>query len=156
MINPLVYHDKDIDSTWEWDSETKTKAQGLLHSLKSISFISSFISVKNILEILKPLAVKLQKKDQDVVEAYNLIDSAISNVMHLRQSIDTEFHDWFVQIEELANEVGGEVCVPKIAGRQTQSKLWYKFYDSRTLLSCEYSPTFFRSCSARNYYAISL
>ena len=52
----------DLERTWPWDAEIKVRAQGLLHSLKSSQNIVAFIVAKNVLEFLKPLAVKLQKK----------------------------------------------------------------------------------------------
>jgi len=49
-----------------WDRETETKAQGLLANLQTFGFIFTFLVTKNSLETLKPIAAKLQKKDQDV------------------------------------------------------------------------------------------
>ena len=46
---------------------------GLSSVMKSSSL--AFITVKNILEIIKPLTVKLQKRDVDIVGAIGLIDN---------------------------------------------------------------------------------
>ena len=46
-----------------WDREMWVKAQGLLSVMKSLSFLVAFITVKNVLEIMQPLTVKLQKRD---------------------------------------------------------------------------------------------
>ena len=61
IINPSVYLDKNLDQNWDWDSDSKVKAQGLLHSLKSTQNIVSFLVAKNALELIRPIAVKLQK-----------------------------------------------------------------------------------------------
>ena len=68
IINPSVYPNKNLDQNWDWDSDSKVKAQGLLHSLKSTQNIVAFLVAKNVLELIRPIAVKLQKKDQDIVE----------------------------------------------------------------------------------------
>ena len=52
--------------SFTWDRETKTKAQGLMANLKTFGFMFTFLITKNSLGTLKTIAVKLQKKDQDV------------------------------------------------------------------------------------------
>lgn len=67
--------------SFTWDRETKTKAQGLLANLKTFGFISTFLITKNSLGTLKPIAAKLQKKDQNVFLAYSMIDDTIKAVV---------------------------------------------------------------------------
>ena len=75
IINSSAYPDKNLDQYWEsWDSDSKVKAQGLLHSLKSTQNIVAFLVAKNALELIRPIAIKLQKKDQDIVAASNMIE----------------------------------------------------------------------------------
>ena len=51
IINPSAsYPDKNLDQNWDWDSDSKVKAQGLLHSLKSSQNIVAFLVAKNALE----------------------------------------------------------------------------------------------------------
>ena len=71
IITPSDYPDflKDGES-WNWDRETKTKAQGLKSSLSSFQTIAVFITTKNILDEVRSLASKLQKRDKDVVDYY--------------------------------------------------------------------------------------
>ena len=40
----------------------------------------TFLIAKNVLEKVKPIAVKLQKRDIDIVEAHNMIDYTVSDV----------------------------------------------------------------------------
>ena len=83
--------------------------------MKSAQHIIAFLVAKNGLEQVKPIAAKLQKKDQDIVHAYNMIDSTIDNVKELRKNIKD---DWFVDATRIANEIGSEISLPRIAGRQ--------------------------------------
>ena len=64
-----------------WDRAKRgVKAQGLLSVMKSSSFLVAFITVKNGLEIIKTLTVKLQKRDIDIVSAFGLIDNTKEEV----------------------------------------------------------------------------
>ena len=117
IINP-VYPDKNLDQNWDWDSDSKVKAQGLLHSLKSTQNIVVFLVAKNALELIRPIAVKLQKKDQDIVATSNVIDETISNIKDLRGNFEMEFCDWFSDVKRIVEVVGSEISVPRIAGKQ--------------------------------------
>ncbi|CAG2252153.1 unnamed protein product [Mytilus edulis] len=104
---------------WEWDRETRTKAQGLLHTMESSMFIVAFGTVKNCLEVIKPAAVKLQKREQDIYSAYQYIDNAKTTISQYRKDIDDLFRTWFKDAEALAALVGTEITKPRITGRQT-------------------------------------
>lgn len=104
---------------WEWDRETRTKAQGLLHTMESSMFIVAFVTVKNCLEVIKPAAVKLQKREQDIYSAYQYIDNAKTTISQYRKDIDDLFRTWFKDAEALAALVGTEITKPRITGRQT-------------------------------------
>ena len=104
--------------SFTWDRETKTKAQGLLANLKTFGFIFTFLITKNSRGTLKPIAAKLQKKDQDVFEAYSMIDDAIKAVSRVRSNIEEECHGWFEDASRLTDKIGATVSVLKITGRQ--------------------------------------
>ena len=78
-----------------WDRETTIKVPGLLANLKTFGFIFTVLITKNSLETLKPIAAKLQKKDQDVFQAYSTIDNTIKTVARVRSNIEDECHEWF-------------------------------------------------------------
>ena len=40
------------------------------------------IITKNILDMLKSLAIKLQQKDQDVLDAYRMIDEVVQGIRY--------------------------------------------------------------------------
>ena len=84
--------------------------------MKSSQNIVAFIVAKN---VLKPLAVKLQRKDQDIVHAYNMIDNCIKNLKELQNKMDDEFSDWFVDANRLASKVETIIEIPRLCKRQT-------------------------------------
>ena len=73
-------HLKLSTGSWNWDKDTITKAQRLKASLLSFQTVVVFITTKNILDEVKALASKLQKQDQDIFEAYTMVDEVIGNI----------------------------------------------------------------------------
>ena len=75
MLNPSSYP-QIYDGTWSnnWDQETRIKARVLLLNIDSSETIIAFIVAKNVLENIRPIASKLQKRDLDIYHEYNMID----------------------------------------------------------------------------------
>lgn len=55
---------------WSRDTETLTKARGFLHQLVSFEFLVTFNVTMRVLSSLRSLTVKLQKKSNDILAAY--------------------------------------------------------------------------------------
>ena len=64
-----------------------------------------FIASKNILNEVKALASK-QKRDQDILEAYMMVDEVVGNIKSVRKNIDSDFQVWYKQILDLAEKLG--------------------------------------------------
>ena len=45
-------------------------------------------------------------QDEDIVHAYNLIHSAISDIAIFRENIEKDFHDWFMDASRIGSELG--------------------------------------------------
>ena len=60
-----------------------------------------FIATMNTLDEVKTLASKLQKRDQDIFEAYMMVDEVIGNIKSVRKNIDSDFQVWYKQILDL-------------------------------------------------------
>ena len=101
------------DGSWNWDNETRVKAQGLKASLSSFQAISTFIITKSVLDEAKSLSAKLQKRDQDVYEALKMINSVVEKLSKLRSQIDTIFPSWYAEILKLAEVIGVNETVPR-------------------------------------------
>ena len=63
-----------------WDSETRTIAQGILKIMQTPVHAISFITVMSTLEPVKPLTVKLQRRNQDMYKAYKHVDETIYQI----------------------------------------------------------------------------
>ncbi|KAL8575955.1 hypothetical protein ACOMHN_027353 [Nucella lapillus] len=88
VFDTLAQMCEDTDT---WVSETLTKATGFLLTIASSSFMVSFIVMRNCLRYLKPLTVKLQKLEKDLVEAYKEISIVSTTISTLRENVDTVF-----------------------------------------------------------------
>ena len=92
---------------WDWDRETRVRAQGLKASLQTIA---TFIITKNVLDEVRPLASKFQKRDQDIFEAYGMVDSVIDSLENIRACLDGNFSSWYL---DLAETIGVSESVPR-------------------------------------------
>ena len=101
------------DGNWNWDSDTRVKAQGLKAALSSFQTIAVFLITKSVLDEVKSLASKLQKKDQDIHEAFRMVDAVINRVKTIRNTIDTTFSSWYDEILKLAETIGVPESVPR-------------------------------------------
>ena len=72
MSNERLFADQFGETAWNWVTDSKSKTNNLLHAVSNYEFIITKITTMKCLSILKPLSIKLQKRDIDVYEAYNL------------------------------------------------------------------------------------
>ena len=57
-------------------------------------------------------------QDEDIVHAYNLIHSVISDIAIFRENIEKDFHDWLMDASRIGSELGIVLTVPRLSGRQ--------------------------------------
>ena len=83
ILDPAAYEsvyatdDEYTDNDWDWDTETRIKAQGLLRTMQTPVHAVSLTTVMSALEPIKPLTIKLQKRNQDIYQAYKQVDETI-------------------------------------------------------------------------------
>ena len=90
IILPHEYQELS-SGDWNWDREKKTKAQGLKASLSSFQMITVFVTTKNVLDEVKIIASKLQKHEQDIFEAYEMVGTVI-HAVHRKQCSFVQSH----------------------------------------------------------------
>ena len=105
IISPYGYPNlKSSTGSCNWDKDTITKAQTVV----------VFITTKNILDEVKALASRLQKRDQDIFEAaYMMVDEVTGNVKSARKNIDSDFQIWCKEILDLAGKLGIVEAIPR-------------------------------------------
>ena len=115
MLKPSLQENSDED--WSWDRQTKVIAQGLLTSMTSFSTLITFVFARYVLDTIKPLTVKLQKRDNDISMANKLITEHVERVKEIRE-IDTEFEACFRNAKRLADKLGVPVAIPRTCTKQ--------------------------------------
>ena len=118
MLHPHQHSQLGTNDLWDWVRNTLVKAQGMMAALTTFQKIGVFIITKNTLDILKVLSAKLQKRDQDVLEAYAMIDDVMESLASTRTTIGTVFELWYDEVLKLANEVGATESVPRLTALQ--------------------------------------
>ena len=61
---------------------------------------------------------KLQKGDQDIFEAYTMVDEIIGNIESPRKKIDSDFQIWYKEILDLARKLGIVEAIPRKTSMQ--------------------------------------
>ena len=113
-ISPHDYPQLDSEhGSWNWDRDSKVKAQGLKASLSSFQTIAVFVITKNVLDEVKSIASKLQKRKQDVYDAYRVVSTVIQNINTTQNNIETIFSSWYREVLTLAEKVGTTESVPR-------------------------------------------
>lgn len=104
---------------WSWDSETLTKARGFLHQMVSFEFLVTSNITMRVLSSLRSLTVKLQKKSNDILAAYEYVSEVLEEFQEVKSNCETEFHSWYLEIESMADELNIVVATPRINARQS-------------------------------------
>ena len=122
MVNPHLYGNDEqisklIAEEWNWDGDTKTRAQGMLANLDNFEFIVSLMVLKNVLQPLREITIKLQKRDIDIKCAYTLVMAIKADFTMLRNDIDERFKLWYQDALDLAKELGTDERAPRAKGR---------------------------------------
>ena len=98
------------DGGWNWDRDTRVKAQGLKAALCSFQTVAVFVITKQVLDEVKDLASKLQTRDQDIFVAYGMVDEVVERIRATRQDIDNCFGPWY---EDILHSVESIESVPR-------------------------------------------
>ena len=73
----------------------------------------AFSVLFNGLEPLKPLVIKLQKRNSDIYEAYQMIDKLITDIKYLRENINHEFDQGYELTRKMVVAVGSQESKPR-------------------------------------------
>lgn len=114
-ILDAMFDPEEDEDDWSWDKETRTKANGLRSFFCNFENIVTLVVLRNVLCVAKGLAIKLQKKDQDVYEAYLMIDFVINELLKMRETIDEVWLAWFNEAQSMAEAVGTTPTMPRVS-----------------------------------------
>ena len=98
-----IYPDNEC---WNWDSETRTKANGLHHTFTNNEYIVSFICAKELLEPMRPLVSSLQGELMEIYLGFKTIDQVIESYQLIRDDIDSWFNRMYAKVLRLVENIG--------------------------------------------------
>ena len=75
-------------TSWDWDAESRSTANGLLNTFTSFDHISAFTLTKEILEPLRPISESLQGRLQEVYFGFTKLDEVIRFYRQLRHNVE--------------------------------------------------------------------
>ena len=81
-------------------------------------FLMSLTVTMKILAFIKPIYVKLQKKSNDIVKAYNMISETEKRLKQLRDKNDVVLKRWYAYAVEISSELETEPSAARTASRQ--------------------------------------
>lgn len=103
---------------WNWDSKTKTLANGLRHTMKNFGHIFNFVCAKEILEPMRPIVTSLQGRLIDVYFGYKKIEDVTNHYSGIRADIDAWFARMYTKVLSLAELVQSAEERPRACNRQ--------------------------------------
>ena len=112
-----IIDNEAVDILRKTENFTKNKVSGLANTISSFSFINTLLTAMKCLSILKPLSVKLQKRDLDVYEAYTN-SNVTDNPQDIRDNIEGTWTEWFDLAVTTAANVGVVFSIPRRTNQQ--------------------------------------
>ena len=95
------------------------KASGLANAISSFSFIITLLTAMKCLSVLKPLSVKLQKRDLDVYEVYTNKNNVTDDLQDIRDNIEDI---WTEEFDLAVTSTSNIDVVPSIPRRTNQQQ----------------------------------
>ena len=83
-----------------------------------LAFIITLLTAMKCLFVLKPLSVKLQKRDLDVYEAYTNSNNVTDDLQDIRDNIEDIWTEWFDLAVTTAANVGVVPTIPRRTNQQ--------------------------------------
>ena len=88
---------QELDCNWNWDGETRTKANGFLFQLQSSLFLLSFKILLEVLISLRGLTLKLQMETIDVLYVYREVRTIVTTLRDMRSKSEEGFSKLFAE-----------------------------------------------------------
>ena len=119
----VILHEEEhqqygTETPWNWDRDTLSKASSYYHAICSFQFIVSLVVTMKTLAIIKPISVKLQKKSNDIIQAYKMISRTEEELRDARDNAEQVFKEWYAYALQIGEETGVEPAVPRTVARQ--------------------------------------
>ena len=123
LLHPVVATLEDISmnrnapSDGNWNQNSRNDAQALINAI-TFSFIITVVIVRHILDLTRPLTVRLQKKAMDLLKAREEVLLLKSALRGMQTDLNTRHHALYEEAVTLARLVSVQPSMPRIIQRQ--------------------------------------
>ena len=97
-----------------FNDDTSTKASNLYKSCYNFDFVVALVITRSILSYTSAVTELLQKKSNDILQAYQLIESVKAQFHDIRANVDIFHEEWYKIALELAEKVQLQESMPHI------------------------------------------
>ena len=101
-----------------FNDDTNTKASNLYKSCYNFDFVVALVITRSILSYTSAVTELLQKKSNDILQAYQLIESVKAQFHDIRANVDIFHEKWYKVALELAENVQLQESMPRSCNRQ--------------------------------------
>lgn len=108
---------RDAFGNQQWNHNSKDDAQSLVNAI-NFSFIVTLVVLRHILDLTRPLTVKLQRKEIDLMKAKEEIERLEAALTDMQDHIENRHHSLFTEAVGLAESINIEPSMPRIVNRQ--------------------------------------
>ena len=100
------------------NDDTSTKASNLYKSCYSFDFVVALVITRSILPYISAVTELPQKKYNDILQAFELIESVKAQFHDIRTNVDTFHEKWYKVALELAEKVQLQESMPRSCNRK--------------------------------------
>ncbi|CAN7989696.1 unnamed protein product [Ixodes pacificus] len=112
---------KALETVSQWrEPSSAAKARSLLTSILDAEFVIATLALYDLLSVTLPLSRLLQKPDLEMNSASDIVKDTIVVLSEKRNPLNVEktFRDIFAHAEEIAENMGAQLDVPRLVQRQ--------------------------------------
>ena len=124
LLHPVVATLEDISmnrnsprNRSNWNQNSRNDTQALINAI-TFSFIITVVIVRHILDLTRPLTVRLQKKAMDLLKAKEEIVLLKSALRGMQTDLNTRHHALSEEAVILGRRVSVQPIMPRIVQRQ--------------------------------------
>lgn len=110
------------------NTESSKSAFMFQKTLKDGKFIVAMIVINEMFALAQPLSVSLQSVQVDLASALEMANNLSSLLKSMRENAELKFRELFATAQDLANELGEEIKIPRV----TTCQIYRENYPSRS------------------------
>ena len=107
-----------LNNSASWSAESVADAKSLLSAITSPEFLAALIITNRIFSYTTNITRSLQSQSKDIVEAISGIDVLCDTLQSVRDDEDTHHRHWMDETKKMCEDIGVELCIPRLCGRQ--------------------------------------